>query len=785
MTSALPESLDTWDALWRDHASPFLRALGGDADLPFCFQVVDDPKTGVVRPRHVTLPLIRARVDLIDAQRHGGGVFVTVNETDGKGRRKENITRVRAIWADIDAPNGVTLVDGGLTLMFSDGVQVPLRLPASMVVKTRKGLHLYWLCEAGIDAATAEDLLWWAHVWNRGDRAVCEVARVLRLPGCYHLKKDPPFLVTLEQCEPDRVYSLAELHAAFPAVPGRERPPPPVAVGPAPGTVTEDEAAWALTRAREYLAQRPGAVEGGGGDAHTFETCARVADWVGDEAAALALLEEWNARACVPPWAAEDLQKKWAHATRYRQSPVGSEVALERHAAGIREWMAPVLQLVPAPTPVPPPPPGVTAPGPAEAPGVYLVKDEKGVPKSVGSNYVSILAHSDQWRGCFRYNLFRKAPEVCRPMPLEPGFCPPEPYTGPLRGDDAVAAAHWIQRNWNLKAPTPQVQEAIRAAAVMDTFHPVVDYLRRLQWDGVARVDTWLERYCAAVISDSHRPRLAEYVRMVGRFWLISAVARVMRHKTGAKVDTMLILEGLQGLGKSEVFRILAVQPVWHSESRLDIHAKDTLQNMQGKWIWELAELEALARSDAGAIRAFLTVQSDFFRAPYAAAPEDHPRQTVFCGTTNDSQYLRDPTGGRRFWPVRCDGPPDLVALRADVHQLWAEAVALHAAPGARWWYDFDLRSVFETEEQERQQSDPWEEPLRAWIRKAGLTHTTVSDAYTEGAEVPVRDQNRQGSERIQGVLRRLGWTPCRMPGNTMKKGWAAPAAIDLTAFIR
>jgi putative DNA primase/helicase len=221
------------------------------------------------------------------------------------------------------------------------------------------------------------------------------------------------------------------------------------------------------------------------------------------------------------------------------------------------------------------------------------------------------------------------------------------------------------------------IGQAMLTVARLTPSHPVRNYLNGLRWDGQHRIDSWLTRYMG--VAQSH------YSNAVGSKWLISAVARVMR--PGSKVDTALVLEGKQGIGKSRALRILGGD--WFTDNLGDLREKDTLLQLAGKWIVELGELDAISRHESTQVKAFLSRQEDVYRVPFGRVSESFPRQCVFAGTTNSDTHLKDETGNRRWWPVRCQ-KIDLAALAQDRDQLWAEAFAMFKE-GKNWYLDSEL----------------------------------------------------------------------------------------------
>jgi predicted P-loop ATPase len=205
--------------------------------------------------------------------------------------------------------------------------------------------------------------------------------------------------------------------------------------------------------------------------------------------------------------------------------------------------------------------------------------------------------------------------------------------------------------------------QAVQAVAKDRTFHPVCEYLDALSWDGIKRIDTWLSVYLGAEATD--------YTTAVGARWLMSAVARIYR--PGVKADCCLILEGSQGLMKSMSLKTIAGP--YFTDEIADLGSKDSAMQTRGVWIIEIAELDSMTRSEVGRIKAFMSRSTDRFRPPYGKRLIESPRQCVFAGSVNHSTYLRDETGGRRFWPVACTRIL-IEDLARDRDQLWAESQA-------------------------------------------------------------------------------------------------------------
>jgi predicted P-loop ATPase len=313
----------------------------------------------------------------------------------------------------------------------------------------------------------------------------------------------------------------------------------------------------------------------------------------------------------------------------------------------------------------------------------------------------------------------------------------------PLADTDITAAVRWFNRTGFPDATKATTADAMYATAAQTIISPVRHYLEGLTWDGQARVDTWLTRYCGA--------EDGSFTGKAGAAWLISAVARAL--SPGCKADCALVLEGRQGAGKSSALKALTGE-AWFHDGLHDLHGKDASAGLRGKWIIELPELAAMRRSETEAVKAFLSRTEERYRPAYARAEVVEPRRCVFAGTTNRKDYLNDDTGARRFWPVAV-GKVNLDDLSRDRNQLWAEAVVRYRK-GEPWWLDRATEAEAAAVVAARSVEDPWEaDVLRV---SAGLSEISTRDVF-QMLEVPLDRRTRADQLRIAGILTRAGWT--------------------------
>jgi hypothetical protein len=317
-------------------------------------------------------------------------------------------------------------------------------------------------------------------------------------------------------------------------------------------------------------------------------------------------------------------------------------------------------------------------------------------------------------------------------------------FPRPLTDTDVVKVQEWMQKAGIKRISKDTVSDAMRLCAEERAFHPVRDYLKALKHDGVPRLDTWLATYLGT--------EATPYTSAVGRMFLIAMVARIFH--PGCKCDYMIVLEGLQGTMKSKACQVLG--GAWFSDSMPDVSVgKDAQQHLRGKWLLEIAEMHAMNKADTTLLKAFITRTTEQYRPSHGRLEVIEPRQCVFIGTTNRAVYLRDETGGRRFWPVKC-GCVDIAALAADRDQLFAEAVQLYQG-GVPWWPTKDMeREHIEPQQKQRYEADAWEEKIATWI--AGKMDVTVSEVAHGALRIETVRLGTAEQRRIAAALDNLGW---------------------------
>jgi predicted P-loop ATPase len=321
---------------------------------------------------------------------------------------------------------------------------------------------------------------------------------------------------------------------------------------------------------------------------------------------------------------------------------------------------------------------------------------------------------------------------------------------------DVFKMQELMQKIALLRLSRETAQQAVDIVAYAQRFHPVRNYLDSLVWDGTSRLRGWLTSYFGAEPS--------AYAEQIGRMFLISMVARI--YEPGSKVDHMLVIEGQQGELKSSACRVLGSD--WFSDNLPDVtNGKDVSQHLRGKWLIEVAEMHAMSRTETALLKSFISRTHERYRPSYGRREVVEPRQCVFIGTTNQEVYLKDSTGGRRFWPIKA-GTIRIEALASDRDQLFAEAKRLYHDK-VPWWPDrhFEREHIM-PQQASRFEADAWEENIAAYLKtKDRVTVGEIAKLalFIETPRIGTADQRR-----IAAVLEQLGWN--RLPVDWQGKRW-------------
>lgn len=345
-------------------------------------------------------------------------------------------------------------------------------------------------------------------------------------------------------------------------------------------------------------------------------------------------------------------------------------------------------------------------------------------------NLILILENAPEWRGRVQFDEFRQWITKDGQEFIDA---------------DEIELKAWLEKTWiDGEVKTPTVREAILAVAYRHAHHPPREKLNALVWDGEERIPTFFTDFCGTPFS--------AYSVAVAQSFFVSAVARILQ--PGCKVDTMVVLEGEQGIGKSRLIQAL-FGSLWHCDITQAPNNLDFYQNLRGKWIGEFSDLGALGKVDQNVIKQALTITHDTYRASYGRNSRSYPRQYIFVGNTNKSEYLADETGARRYLPIVCNAinVEGVLPIRG---QLWAEAVHRYRA-GEKWHEIPDAKA----EQDLRYMVDSWEDYIRPWLgrqEQMGQARVTISEVLELALFIKIERHDRGAQTRVGNILHRLGW---------------------------
>lgn len=479
------------------------------------------------------------------------------------------------------------------------------------------------------------------------------------------------------------------------------------------------------------------------------------------------MFEIWNKRRTVPR-TAEELKSRVIHAYKYAKGAVGAQ-----HPSARFEVVAPA----PAPK----------AKEKEEA--LAWDKTENGALKKTFNNLMNYLRiPAGGLHKIFAFNDLTGRIEFVSPAPWHRGRMPVYPGVG---DNDLKLLKGYLASKHGCEATTTDIEAAVTNVAYHDRFHPIREYLDSLVWDKKPRVDTWMKDYLGAI--DGGYP---EYLTAVSRKVLCAAVLRAQ--KPGIEYHHVVVLEGEQDIGKSATVAILGGD--WATDSPLDPHNRDTVDALQGRWFAEMAEMEQVRKVDEDALKAFITRKTDRVRLAYGRSTGEYPRQSIFIATKNpgpDGTYLKDPTGNRRWWPVRLEPKVDKISglsqidfkgLAAARNQLFAEAMHIvKTAPGEKLSMDTPLlKAQAKAVVDQRRAAHEWTESIAGWIARCDekpetrREFLTVKDVYIEALGGSDARLDRRVTNSIANVLAAQGWTQgAKRFGNRVAWGWHRPSVED------
>lgn len=368
-----------------------------------------------------------------------------------------------------------------------------------------------------------------------------------------------------------------------------------------------------------------------------------------------------------------------------------------------------------------------------------LIMSPSGAPKPLLANAITALREAPPWRTVLAYDVFAMQAMIELGPPWHPGTeWQPRPWTP----QDDLLATDWMQRQ-GIGVNVATAAQAVEAVAQDRRFHPVLDYLDALEHDGEARLGGWLHKYLGTQPSP--------WNEHVGRHMLVAAIARI--YDPGCKADTVPILEGPQGARKSTAIKTL-FSP-WFTDELADLTSKDAAMQTRGIWGIEISELDAMTRGEVSKIKAFISRTTDRFRPPYGNRIIESQRACVFWGSTNSDSYLKDETGGRRFWPIKVS-KIDIPGLEKVRDQLWAEARKMFEA-GYPWWIiKPEIQREAEEQQRDRYIGDPWDAAIERYVQ--GETEVTIEKVLRDVLGLELARCGQIEQNRIARSLRTMGF---------------------------
>jgi len=633
----------------------FLTLLTGEVDPVVTWQIFYDPKNESNKPElaiHFTATLTEALPSIKLSQERHCGVYVCVNETDGKGRKNENVMRYRVVFADFD------------------GMEEPEWALMPHFVQKRDATHghAFWLVSDITTANQYKALQKRIALYHETDKTVCDPARVVRVAGTIHYKNPlipAQYSVTDDNTDGDHKYTMVDIEQAFKLTAQQD-----AEInhwlnsrgGLLDGSGYEESEFYNKKFANWLTDRAPIAIQGSG--SHTI---LKVAGYAHDHGIPLPTAQDimWNCynQRCEPPWAAHEqknLYENIERGYRYAISAAGCKTAIG--AFGACE-------------PIPEPIAGWEANSKIKDLSLLdsnvssLVNYGKvdyltPLPNLKKNNIKPIQTHenlteiSKRLGVIVRYNVIAKTEEIIIPN------------TGFSKDNEANASLSWLKSESAKFDYNPDwVDGFITYLAESNKYNPVIRWIESKDWDGEDRLSLLLD----TVVSHGDN----EFKNTLITRWLISAVSAAYSID-GITAQGILVFQGEQSLGKTRWFNNLVPKEFNLTKDGflLKPDDKDSVKQACSFWLVELGEIDSTFRkSDIAALKAFVTTSMDVFRNPYAKKESRYARRTVFFGSVNPSEFLADETGNRRFWTIACKSIEH--SHNIDMQQVWAQVKSL------------------------------------------------------------------------------------------------------------
>lgn len=409
------------------------------------------------------------------------------------------------------------------------------------------------------------------------------------------------------------------------------------------------------------------------------------------------------------------------------------------------------------------------APQNAAFPAIDFVLENNRIARDY-RNVIAFFEQDERLIGSIAFNTLKNYVVFLRDMPWRACQNPQDGME--WKDSDTLECLRYIGDQYGVIFATETIDQAIMMLSRERLFCPIQQYISRLRWDGIPRIATAFHDHLGA--------ELNAYTMGVSALFFRAIAARI--YQAGVKFDHVIVLQGGQGIGKSSFLRILGGE--WYSDAIRKFEGKEAIEALQGVLIGEIPELQGFSKTEVEEIKAFITRTEDRARMAYGRRIESFPRRTVFVGTTNADDYLRDATGNRRFFPIICNKKLDFAALSAMREQLLAEAVARYQADpdSPLILQGKEALAQAEIAQSKASYSDPWEAVILPWLDEkirddhweceAGSTpirdpqycqwlerdRVASLEIWAECLQLPIDKMNCNNSKRIANIMRKAGW---------------------------